>query len=515
MKSALFAKAGLFLISGLAQAEDSLSQASLSEVALFNRCYSHLTRLRLPKSHPLLTQVKLGSKTAAQACAETLSKAQLGEDGRPVASSDPESIAILNNFYQFHRLWFDNADFTENPITYSQSQILHNDITEPALYVTRVLFHASAPYSEVVTGNYSVRGLRSSGAHKFDYNGSAGVFWVPITHAAAGLQRGSLQGITSYAPGNKTWLTHSGQSVTNLDANFTGGQSFTANRSYGGGVMGLHSYLFMNSGFPNIGSSDGAATSPESRSSVSNASIRMHRRWSKAVMHDFLCRNVPVLRIEDVNDLVVAYIQAVPDSTKRIAFRESTNCMSCHAALDPMAGTARSFHFVRHDATDWLGLGVSGDTRNRATFVRSQPVTMPPEAVKEQSLMLRDSDYWKRPATGALRYRSYDGEKVWTDIVATGNLDGIEKLGAAMASTKDLYVCAASRYFEFFTGISVNLLDEGDPRYPPMSASDKYYREMVIRLGTKLKTHQSLRQLIQEIMESEIYRKLGTRDVAP
>jgi hypothetical protein len=109
MKSALFAKAGLFLISGLAQAEDSLSQASLSEVALFNRCYSHLTRLRLPKSHPLLTQVKLGSKTAAQACAETLSKAQLGEDGRPVASSDPESIAILNNFYQFHRLWFDNA----------------------------------------------------------------------------------------------------------------------------------------------------------------------------------------------------------------------------------------------------------------------------------------------------------------------------------------------------------------------------------------------------------------------
>lgn len=80
-----------------------------------------------------------------------------------------------------------------------------------------------------------------------------------------------------------------------------------------------------------------------------------------------------------------------------------------------------------------------------------------------------------------------------------------------MASGNDLYVCAAKRYFEFFTGINANLYDPGDSRNVALTPADQKYKNVVVQLGMNLKTHQSLRNLVKEIISSEIYQKESMR----
>ena len=127
--------------------------------------------------------------------------------------------------------------------------------------------------------------------------------------------------------------------------------------------------------------------------------------------------------------------------------------------------------------------------------------------------MKRDSLFHRRPASGDVRFRSYDGTLVWQHITATGQFDGIAKLGDVLAGTNDLYVNIAAKYFKYFTGIQVNLSDINAPGTPPLSEDDLYYRNIVIQLGLSLKNHQSLRQLVQEIFSLSMYQKIGMRDL--
>ena len=111
--------------------------------------------------------------------------------------------------------------------------------------------------------------------------------------------------------------------------------------------------------------------------------------------------------------------------------------------------------------------------------------------------------------------RGYDGTLYSQTISATNDVDGLTQLGQAIANTNDLYTCAASRYFEFLTGISVSLQDVGDPRYSPLSPDDLQYRTIVHQLGISLKTHQNLQQLIREIITLPMYRTRSLRKEQP
>jgi hypothetical protein len=84
-------------------------------------------------------------------------------------------------------------------------------------------------------------------------------------------------------------------------------------------------------------------------------------------------------------------------------------------------------------------------------------------------------------------------------------VEGLQQLGESMATTNDLYVCAAKRYYRFLTGIDVNLADLGNINTPAISLGEKFQRERVIKMGLDLKSHQSLRSLIKNIIKTEAF----------
>ncbi len=485
-------------------------QIKLSQEALFHRCYSHLTRKRAASSHPFLRDVKSGSLTAIEACMKVLDKAQFVDSGKIANINDSDAQSILSNFYDFHFSWFRVKNYDSRPITYTTGELRHNNPGEGALAVTRLLFEPGRRYDESVLESQGVRGLRTEGSWISIKPPGSAVLHTQLAAPLAGHQRGTMIGVSIFPPElNSVFFKDSGEAAPEsaLLQNQTLAITNTR-RAFGGGIMGLQSYIWGNSGFPMSGERAGAT---EALATISNASIRMHRRWSQNIFSDLMCRDLPVLRAADVNTMVEEYHLRYPSASGRLPFRDSATCMSCHATIDPMAATIRNLVFVTGVQTDW-GFSPGFDDTDKTSWVKMVSPSQPSE-VDPYHLIHRDNNFYKRPPKGHLRYRSYDGSLVNDEIVASDTPEALLKLGRAIASKNDLYVCAAARYFNFFTGIKVALYDEGDPRNPPLSAADRHYRNKVVNLGLSLKNHQSLRKLIEDIFNLDIYQKSGMRDL--
>jgi hypothetical protein len=82
---------------------------TLSEEALFIRCFSHLTQTRPTDtfSMNLLTEIRAGTKSAVNACMEVLDGAALDSDTGMIMDAEGQvGKNVLRIFYDFHRSWF-------------------------------------------------------------------------------------------------------------------------------------------------------------------------------------------------------------------------------------------------------------------------------------------------------------------------------------------------------------------------------------------------------------------------
>jgi hypothetical protein len=246
----------------------------------------------------------------------------------------------------------------------------------------------------------------------------------------------------------------------------------TANE--GGGFIGNHNYLLTTY-------RDAAA------SFIPDGRLLTNRSWARSVFKDALCRDVPVVRDEDVTQFV--------NANSPLAFRQNPACTSCHASLDRQAGLIRGLRYnifgsVFQDSPvpDWYGiLGLRMET--------------PTAALRTDWSDQADASYAARPAFGHFYFRNYKGELVDRE------LQTMEELASAIRSQDDYYACFAKRYYYYFLGIDVDLGDPGHPMYRVPSAPDAHHRAKVIELGEHLKAHKSLEQLIVEILGSEEYRR--------
>jgi hypothetical protein len=84
---------------------------------------------------------------------------------------------------------------------------------------------------------------------------------------------------------------------------------------------------------------------------------------------------------------------------------------------------------------------------------------------------------------------------------------GITDLAETLAGSKDFYACVAKRYYQFLTGIDVPIYDFTDPKAPQLSVEDQSEITRVLGLGESLRNHQSLRQLIDEILATPAFRR--------
>ncbi len=418
--------------------------------------------------------VSEGRISPTAACLQVLDEAKLGSDGR-LAAYTAEGQLVLKTFNDFHRTWFPNDNlFGALPMgegALANTRLIHDE-EEGALHVTRALFRDGVAYSEVVTGDSGMEALRTGGAA-----------FSTTTTIPAGLelvQIGDLLGVRKLSlNSNKMGKTiYSDQSFKLPSGIVAINQPLKVNESAGGGILGSKSYMLLN-----FGRSDELPM---------NGGLRMPRRWARAIISNLMCRDVPVIRSSDALPFVAKNVLA---STP--PFRKVSSCMQCHATMDPMGAVARNYSYAF--APRFNGC----DPVKSAGYMANWPVSLP----METGVVDDDPDFYKRPPSGKLFLRSYDGTLVDQSV------NDISGLGQAIAGTNDFYVCAASKYFQYFTGIKVNLQDVGDPANPALTPADLAYRNQVISLGQNLKKSQSLRSLISEIIDSGIYKKSSMRDI--
>lgn len=476
------------------------SLTPVSELALLNRCYAHITQNALPLNHQLRTDVAAGKITAVNACMQLFDSAKLNVSGANegrIINDTPEGRAVLLAFNDFHRTWFpnDNLDKSMPNEVYPRGGFIHDE-EEAALHLTRSLFSDGVPYNVIITGDSGMEALRSNGFSQKDRDlaslsydqlqamskarlmmwSSSDVYAqrdrIPMNPEL--LQTGELLGVRRLKlnPNKINFFSHS-TGAASSGKYFIYNQDIPLHQSLGAGIIGTRSYLLLNIGRPNL--------------MMSNGGLRMNRRWSKALIGDLLCRDLPAVRQADAAPLVNN--NPGPDTPP---FRKATSCMSCHATIDPMAATTRNLSFME---TMYGNYGGSMELAN-------WPVTMPAEGGAVDD----DTEFFHRPPNGKIFFRSYDG------TIIDKSVSNLPELGQAISQMNDLYVCAAARYFQYFTGVTPNLSDLGDPATPPISAVDQKYRDIVVQLGMNLKSNQSLRSLVQAIISSDLYRRSAMRE---
>ena len=474
----------LFPLTSLAQADTS------SELKRLQKCYALFVRERIAVTDPLWVQVRDGKKTGTAACMEIFDRAKLGTNGEikklSNGSYDYEGMRVLNTFLRFHMSQLAIPDF--EPVIGNNNQKYTKDVTDAnsvAYHFLYSLFGNKAKYSDVFTKDHSFRAVRYS--TKSERKRS--VFGVAMPQFTQGIYKSVVdeKGVTVTVPNPdrggvsnfNPLLVETGILVglvpdtadnsvsTAHDTYINSGYGFSSlnvTQHLGGGVLGTQAYLLANLG------KDGFA----------NGGTNLQRRWGKNVLSDFLCRELPALRSKDVIPEV--------DPESNIAYRTGISCMGCHSAMDPLAGV------VRNMRANWTSN--TGQAGQRVKFIGER---IPDLAAAPFPSKQADGSFHRRPAEGRLYYRSYDGSLVLKEM------QGVAELGEEMAKTNDLYVCAAKRYYHFLTGINVSLADIGDINTPAMSVGEQLQREKVIELGLKLKEHQSLRTLIQSIIESRTF----------
>lgn len=476
----------------------ALATRELSESAFFHRCYAHITGNRTPLDHPALGRLRLSQSTALQECMTLLDKGKLDPTSGQILDTSDEALSVLNNMNRMHNEWFKLRDYSFlGGGSYSH---MIQDVGESSLYLTKFLFSDSS-YADIVAENRVPLAIRENGANPhmsisrsyFD-NGANGSRTsqspvISTSEASVFIQKGILNGVTwragphVFSPADLI----NDSSVNQFYKDTINKYSYKTSDHFGGGILGLQSYFTAN----------------HATGSAMNGAQRVARRWARAVLSDLLCRDLPVVRLVDIDpnrhiDVSVA---------QKNAFRSSASCMQCHATIDQMAGTVRNFELRSQMHTFGHGFHVY-----HVEKLDDTAGSLDINAIKEEDgatrnlagKVLANSKYTISSPKGELYFRTYDGKLV--DIPLNNHLE----LAQSFANLDDLYVCAARRYFEYFTGIRADLRDMV-PEEKQMTTSELQYRNLVIELGLKFKKTKKLRSLVQDIFSTEVYRNSNLR----
>ena len=500
------------------------SATPLSESALFARCYSQITGHPVPVGHPVMAQVKAGQVTGLAGCFSIMDKAKLSTSGNLSNASDAEAVAVLGQFYSFHRTWFpvstpeQLSDFSREYVSSAED---FYDLTEPALALTKAMF-GTHKYSELLTTMSGVRAIRRPNAAvdalngytvnspsrrmygnnggnldyvPFAFRNTTGIFADDGTTStlmnAPLIQSGDLIGVRpeteSFMVPNLTLAP-----LADQGGEVRGDQSagmifpYNAYQGAGAGILGYPIYMLSYWG--------------QDKNTLMNGTTKLPRRWAITSLQTFLCATMPDLRPGDVTQYV--------DSTSSAPFRQQTACLGCHAAQDQMAYTLRNFTLgfsdfeTAYNQTTGLLAGKTTEllphftpNANSVTGWPSQPV----------------ANFQLQAPTGRFYYRTLSGQLINQSVA---DLNG---LGLAMVATDDYYQCAVKHYFQFLTGIQVPLFDRQNPAnstllqtLSPQSVVDRQYIE-TLAAQFRNDPNQSLMTMVKAILSSSYYRDSNYR----
>jgi hypothetical protein len=440
--------------------------------------------------------------------------------------NDEIAREIIKTFHDLHRSWFvAHAGVTSQLIT---------DIEEPALFFTRALFQPNTPFDSIVTGNQTLRALRwrmnpslstflaqtvfrwvqPSATYgywpRFPDNLRTAYFDQSIRDAALArirtegitdptrkreilslafgvhdfpdsklVQVGSLVGIEPATPhiyphplasADVTTLNRISQPpLTSADlailrqAVTDAVSNADINAHYGGGILGSKAFFLQNGNLLNT--------------QLAYKEDVLNRRLTSRIFEGLLCHQLPTLTYADISRI------GAVDPSSPYPFRKQADCMRCHSSMDPLASAYRGM-FVTYGGHGFIPYyTVRGSLFSHVGKLAPNPGS---------------SAYPLQPPNATLRFRSlYD--KRLTEI---SGLQDLPALGLALARSKDLYRCAVKRYYEYLTGVDVDLISPALPSEP----LDVFHQNKVLSLADDFSQHKNVRRLLKDIFSSDAFQ---------
>ncbi len=524
------------------------------ELRRLSKCAGIFLKERIPENDPLWVMVKSGQKSGTDACMEILALGEL--DGSGLIGVPTQSAAatrgskVLSSFLEFHRSQMVVSDFTSGLGAIRNAEI--HDVNSPAYHFVYSVFKRNEAYSSVLTRNFDLRAKRytalagrrektsdflfsmkdvmENGKREpfFDYGNSySSMLRNPCDDPCSVLPGDVIQTCTAVPVCCRDCITTSVQNTNAAPSNVAANPQINGafpwyptlvetgilnglvpsnveniikvvhrerfnyrysvdgsirranlrnkyfegnvNAHMGAGFIGSQTYLLMNN---NKALGD--------LSVRTDGGMRSYRLWTKHVLEDALCLQLPALRSSDVLSTLR------PNS--EFPWRSGIACMSCHETMDVGAGAIRNLYSI---------MSSDGNGTKPTRFFMKKSSSKPGQPYPE---LVPDPDFSDRPAQSVIKYRSYDGSLISIPV------EGIQAFGEALANSQDFYACGAKRYFEWLTGVPVNLGDVTDPLYPvALTNSQKMYRSRVIELGKQLKQSQSVRELLRSIISSDTF----------
>lgn len=241
--------------------------------------------------------------------------------------------------------------------------------------------------------------------------------------------------------------------------------SFNIHRSFGGGVLGDRTYAMLNYKDDLLDILDGEK--------------KNMRAWSKSVLKDYLCRELPVLYNLDVQSWV--------DIDSKLSFQKSSRCMECHVTIDPLSKVINHITVGQNNA---FAQRIDLESNDIGALQSLIPIDLTESY---------DKKYKKFKTSGELIYRNYKGELIKISI------KDLDELGKKLFEQLDPYICVSKRYLEYFTNLDINL-DQLIKNRNYHTAKERYIYQELIRLSQNLMKTQDLKQLIIDIFNHNLYK---------
>ncbi len=486
MKKTIFLYCIVFFSTSISAAAD----LQLSDLAFYNRCFSHLTTKTPALNDPLLTKVISGQISAENACVSVLKSAQLQSNGILRNKNDRVARDVLNTFYALHSHWFMDSTLV------GVAAINNSGLVDPStgsVYLSKALFDPKFKYQDIFDGPKSYEAVREGSTSldgRYDVDSSRRLASVMIStdpnnnnynyplyiYGRHDVIRSNDPNVPdTYRTTGRPWsgirfkphgdligfrdepelIVPGTASAPNTPRVFNG--------SKGGGILGNRDYVMRTVNLSSVNSDGG---------------LIMPRRFGRAIFKDFTCRDLPVVNLGSDS------APYVDPNAKDIPFRTNRGCVGCHVSMDQVVGLLRAY------STTVVGINRAGTNIGRIEVDRpatiSSAYTWP---------TVRDPDYYKKTARGVFAYRTLDGvyiEKPVNDFNALGNI---------FKQLDDTYLCAATRYFKHFTNMD----------YPVELIKSPLYQNdqnaiFIRQLASELKNHQDPMKTLESIITSDIYR---------
>jgi hypothetical protein len=443
---------------------------SLTDVEILYRCYGHLTSKRLKSSDPLLKQVKAGQVSGVAACERILATASLKTNGLLVSDSR-EARSVLSTMTKLHMSFFEKQALTDANNIFTRVTKDVYDEQSSALHYTKALFDKNHGVDDIFKASKDIEGRRTDAqatgrgpasnilASNFTRTGPSG---TKVKFTPNFVMTGDLIGLRDARALDIPMSTGSGEHGTDIRS------------TIGGGLLGTRAYLKRSISSTNSTRSDGA--------------LSMNRLWANTVLKDFLCKSLPAVRLADGQPYK-------KQNANTPAFRKTDGCIQCHATMDQLAAGGR-------------GLTAANLTRDNSSNTNPQlryHYDRKPDRAKASDWPAeRDADYYRRPASGTLYFRSHSGDLI------NKPFNDFNQLAENMLETDDYYSCVAKKYYEHFTGVSASLADINDPfSNIILNEQDLFHRNKVIELGKELRKNKDPMSLIKSIFNSKVYQQKG------